>query len=146
MMADRAWVLLPSGRQLDLLTPDPAAWSDRDLAISLSRTYRWGGHSRWDLPLSVAQHSLLVLVMREQMQALQPLTRGIRIPGHAVEQPLHAVGDPIPNDFSHLPAVLAIRLGEQPTQILLGLFARLAAREQVSKPCVKLFKFFLPLL
>jgi 5'-deoxynucleotidase YfbR-like HD superfamily hydrolase len=40
----------------------------------LSRTYRWGGHSRWDLPLSVAQHSLLVLVIRQQMNTLQDLT------------------------------------------------------------------------
>jgi hypothetical protein len=75
MKPDRAWVLLPSGKRLDLLTPDPAAWTDRDLAISLSRTYRWGGHSRWELPLSVAQHSLLVLVMRQKMNALQPLSR-----------------------------------------------------------------------
>jgi hypothetical protein len=75
MKPDRAWVLLPSGKRLDLLTPDPAAWTDRDLAISLSRTFRWGGHSRWELPLSVAQHSLLVLVMRQKMNALQPLSR-----------------------------------------------------------------------
>jgi 5'-nucleotidase len=38
MIPDRAWVLLPSGRRLDLLTPDPAAWTNRDLAIGLSRT------------------------------------------------------------------------------------------------------------
>lgn len=75
MKHDRAWVLLPSGRRLDLLQPDADAWTDRDLAISLSRTYRWGGHSRWELPLSVAQHSLLVLVMRQKMNALQPLSR-----------------------------------------------------------------------
>jgi 5'-deoxynucleotidase YfbR-like HD superfamily hydrolase len=75
MKPDRAWVLLPSGERLDLLAPDPAGWTDRDLAISLSRTYRWGGHSRWELPLSVAQHSLLVLVMRQKMNALQPLSR-----------------------------------------------------------------------
>jgi hypothetical protein len=75
MKPDHAWVLLPSGKRLDLLTPDPSAWTDRDLAISLSRTYRWGGHSRWELPLSVAQHSLLVLVMRQKMNALQPLSR-----------------------------------------------------------------------
>ena len=75
MKPDRAWVLLPSGRRLDLLQPDADAWTDRDLAISLSRTYRWGGHSRWELPLSVAQHSLLVLVMRQKMTALQPLSR-----------------------------------------------------------------------
>jgi hypothetical protein len=84
MSNDRAWVLLPSGQRLDLLTPDPAAWTDRDLAISLSRTYRWGGHSRWELPLSVAQHSLLVLVIRQQMQVHQPLT-----PGEALRELLH---------------------------------------------------------
>ena len=72
---DRAWVLLPSGRRLDLLTPDPDAWTDRDLAIGLSRTYRWGGHSRWDLPLSVAQHSLLVLAIRQRTNMLHTLTR-----------------------------------------------------------------------
>jgi hypothetical protein len=71
---DRAWVLLPSGQRLDLLTPEAGAWTDRDLAIGLSRTYRWGGHSRWDLQLSVAQHSLLVLVIRQQMNTLQHLT------------------------------------------------------------------------
>ncbi len=75
MKPDRAWVLLPSGQQLDLLAPDAESWTDRDLAISLSRAYRWGGHSKWDLPLSVAQHSLLVLVIRQQMQALQKLTQ-----------------------------------------------------------------------
>ena len=74
MKAERAWVLLPSGQRLDLLDPHPEAWTDRDLAISLSRTHRWGGHSRWDLPLSVAQHSLLVLVVRQKMNALRPLT------------------------------------------------------------------------
>ncbi len=75
MKPDRAWVRLQSGKRLDLLDPDMAAWEDRDLAIGLSRTYRWGGHSRWDLPLSVAQHSLLVLVLRQQMQPHAPLDR-----------------------------------------------------------------------
>jgi hypothetical protein len=63
MTDDRAWILLPSGRRLDLLSPDPWAWTDRDLAIGLSRTYRWAGYSAWDLPLSVAQHSLTVLAL-----------------------------------------------------------------------------------
>ena len=43
MMSERAWILLPSGKQLDLLDPDPWAWTDVDLAIGLSRTYRWAG-------------------------------------------------------------------------------------------------------
>jgi 5'-deoxynucleotidase YfbR-like HD superfamily hydrolase len=63
MKPERAWVLLPSGQRLDLLEPYPWAWTDRDLAIGLSRTYRWAGYSAWDLPLSVAQHSLTVLAL-----------------------------------------------------------------------------------
>ena len=76
MRPDRAWVRLQSGKRLNLLDPAPDSWTDADLAIGLARTYRWGGHSRWELPLSVAQHSLLVLVLRQQMQPHQPLTRG----------------------------------------------------------------------
>ncbi|NYT50982.1 phosphohydrolase [Parapusillimonas granuli] len=57
---------LPSGRHLDLIHPDPGAWDHQDLSVRLSRTYRWGGESCWPLPLSVAQHSLLVLELRRQ--------------------------------------------------------------------------------
>ena len=60
----RAWVRRPSGRRLDLLAPTPFDWTDEDLAIGLSRTFRWGGHSVWPAPLSVAQHSLAVLALR----------------------------------------------------------------------------------
>ena len=60
----RAWVRLLSGKRLDLLDPTPFDWEDKDLALGLARTYRWGGHSAWPLPLSVAQHSLLVLRLR----------------------------------------------------------------------------------
>ena len=75
MRPDRAWVLLRSGKRLNLVDPQPDSWEDQDLAIGLSRTYRWGGHSCWDLPLSVAQHSLLVLVLRQAMQPDQPQLR-----------------------------------------------------------------------
>jgi uncharacterized protein len=67
--APRAWVLLPSGKRLDLLDPTPFDWEDQDLALGLARTYRWGGHSGWPLPLSVAQHSLTVLAIRGQERA-----------------------------------------------------------------------------
>ena len=66
MTDTRAWVRLPSGRRLDLLNPTPFDWTDEDLAIGLARTFRWGGHSTWPQPLSVAQHSLLVLALRRQ--------------------------------------------------------------------------------
>jgi uncharacterized protein len=67
-LATRAWVRLPSGKRLDLLNPTPLDWEDEDLAIGLARTYRWGGHSAWPLPLSVAQHSLLVLALHRLEQ------------------------------------------------------------------------------
>jgi hypothetical protein len=55
---------MPSGKRLDLLNPTPHDWEDEDLALGLARTYRWGGHSAWPLPLSVAQHSITVLLLR----------------------------------------------------------------------------------
>src|SRR5271167_2927014 len=67
----RAFVLLKSRRRLDLLNPDPHAWTDDDLAAGLARTLRWGGASRWEHPLSVAQHSLIALAIREQDGALE---------------------------------------------------------------------------
>lgn len=60
----RAWVRMPSGKRLDLLDPTPFDWEDADLALGLARTYRWGGHSAWPLPLSVAQHSISVMLLR----------------------------------------------------------------------------------
>jgi hypothetical protein len=68
----RAFVLLKSRRRLDLLDPDPQAWTDDDLAAGLSRTIRWGGASRWEHPLSVAQQSLTVLTIGEVDGTLSP--------------------------------------------------------------------------
>jgi hypothetical protein len=64
MTTTRAWVRMPSGKRLDLLNPTPFDWDDADLALGLARTYRWGGHSAWPLPLSVAQHSITVMLVR----------------------------------------------------------------------------------
>jgi hypothetical protein len=75
MTTPRAWIRLPSGAALDLINPSPQAWTDEDLAKRLARTYRWGGESTWAWPLSVAQHSLLVLALRrEWSQFDRPLT------------------------------------------------------------------------
>ena len=43
MKPERAWVRLQSGKRLDLLNPQPDTWADRDLAVGLAWTYRWGG-------------------------------------------------------------------------------------------------------
>ena len=77
----RAFVLLKSRRRLDLLNPDPHACTDEDLAAGLSRTIRWGGASQWEHPLSVAQHNLTVLTIREADGALTP--------GEALRELLH---------------------------------------------------------
>jgi hypothetical protein len=68
----RAWVRMPSGKRLDLLNPTPFDWDDADLALGLARTYRWGGHSAWPLPLSVAQHSLTVMLLRRALASSPP--------------------------------------------------------------------------
>ena len=83
----RAFVLLKSRRRLDLLNPDPHAWTDDDLAAGLSRTVRWGGASRWEHPLSVAQHSLTVLTIREADGALTELVFGSLPPTDDIEWP-----------------------------------------------------------
>lgn len=80
---ERAWVRLPSGRRLDLLSPTPFDWTDEDLATGLSRTFRWGGHSAWPEPLSVAQHALTVLELRRAR------ARGGLAPRHALRELLH---------------------------------------------------------
>ncbi|MBQ5949949.1 phosphohydrolase [Massilia sp. ST3] len=64
---------MPSGRRLDLLDPTPFDWDDADLALGLARTYRWGGHSAWPLPLSVAQHSITVMLLRRAAGPVSPL-------------------------------------------------------------------------
>lgn len=66
----RAFVLLKSGRRINLLDPDPDAWTDQDLAAGLARTARWAGSSKWPNSLSVAQHSLTVLALREAQEPL----------------------------------------------------------------------------
>ncbi len=89
MTTQRAWVRMPSGRRLDLLDPTPFDWDDADLALGLARTYRWGGHSAWPLPLSVAQHSITVLQLRRQWSPtpLDPL-RSLRELLHDAEEGL----------------------------------------------------------
>ena len=78
MTTGNAWMLMRSGNLLNLLDPSPLAWTDADLALRLARTYRWSSESRWSRPLSVAQHSLTVLRIRE-MQSHAPLSAARRL-------------------------------------------------------------------
>ena len=52
---------LRSGRFFSILEPNPADFTDNDLALGLSREVRWSGQTAGDFGYSVAQHSLLVV-------------------------------------------------------------------------------------
>lgn len=122
-MSDRAWVRQPSGRRLDLINPTPFDWDDKDLAIGLARTFRWGGQSVWPRPYSVAQHSLLVLELRRQAAGVQrlPTNVALRELVHDAEEgligfdplsPLKAVlGDPFRQLMERLTQVVFLRYG-----------------------------------
>ena len=59
----RAWSMFQSGSKIDWLNPRSDAWTDRDLAVGLSRPNRWGGHSAWDYPLSCAEAVRVVIAL-----------------------------------------------------------------------------------
>jgi 5'-deoxynucleotidase YfbR-like HD superfamily hydrolase len=60
MKPERAWQSLLSGRRLDLLDPTPLDIEIQDIAHGLSFVARWNGQTSGDFPYSVAEHSLLV--------------------------------------------------------------------------------------
>lgn len=66
--APRAWQRMLSGRRLDLLDPSPFDVEIEDIAHGLSRVARWNGQTMGAWPFSVAQHSLLALVLFERLQ------------------------------------------------------------------------------
>ena len=68
----RAFILFRSGHKFNLLDPRPDSWTNEDLAYNLARIPRWAGATKWNRPLSVAQHSLLVLHIVEMEQELTP--------------------------------------------------------------------------
>lgn len=117
----RAYVRQRSGLRLNLLDPSPHGWTDEDLAIGLSRTFRWGGHSVWPLPLSVAQHSLTVLTLTKNM-AQSALTRpqALRELLHDADEALIGGFDPI----SPLKPFLGAAFSDLTTRLQRAVFAR----------------------
>jgi len=125
MPADRAWILLPSGRRLDLLDPDPWAWTDADLATGLSRTYRWAGYSAWDLPLSVAQHSLTVLALYRAADPAAPVPEA-----EARRELLHDAVEALMGGWDPI-TPLKPHLGEGFSRLVAGLQAAIDRRYQL---------------
>lgn len=69
------WVQTHLGNSVDLINPDPATIEPQDIAVSLSRVARFGGHTIE--AFSVAQHSMLCLRIADDMhrQSLSPAER-----------------------------------------------------------------------
>ncbi len=63
----RAWQRMLSGRRLDLLDPSPLDIELQDIAHGLARVARWNGQTHGDHAFSVAQHSLLVEQVANQL-------------------------------------------------------------------------------
>jgi 5'-deoxynucleotidase YfbR-like HD superfamily hydrolase len=63
----RAWQRMLSGRRLDLLDPSPFDIEIEDVAHGLARVARWNGQTAGDHVFSVAQHSLLVEAIANEM-------------------------------------------------------------------------------
>lgn len=122
---DGAWMLMRSGGLLNLLDPNPRAWTDGDLALRLARTYRWSSETRWERPLSVAQHSLTVLRIHE-MQADTPLLAAQRLSAllHDADEGLFHFDAPSP---------IKAHLGDGYQRITAGL--REAIRVRYDLPC-----------
>jgi hypothetical protein len=66
----RAWQRMLSGRRLNLLDPSPLDVEIEDVALGLSRVARWNGQTVGPHAFTVAQHSLLVLHLVEQVRPL----------------------------------------------------------------------------
>lgn len=56
-IGDRLAMTLPDGREISLLAPDPALIELRDVALGLSRQFRWGGFGR--RCITVAEHCVM---------------------------------------------------------------------------------------
>lgn len=87
----RAWQRMLSGRRLDLLDPSPLDIEVEDIAHGLARVARWNGQTQGDHAYSVAQHSLLVLEIQQQISPNLSIERQLLALLH--DAPEYVVGD-----------------------------------------------------
>lgn len=89
----RAWQRMLSGRRLDLLDPSPLDIEISDIAHGLARVARWNGQTSGEHAFSVAQHSLLVeALFNELMPAASP---DDRLTALLHDAPEYVIGDMI---------------------------------------------------
>ncbi|MER9327742.1 HD family hydrolase [Mesorhizobium sp. M0152] len=89
----RAWQRMLSGRRLDLLDPSPLDIEISDIAHGLARVARWNGQTSGEHAFSVAQHSLLVeALFNDLMPAASP---DDRLAALLHDAPEYVIGDMI---------------------------------------------------
>jgi uncharacterized protein len=80
-----------SGRRLDLLDPSPLDIEIEDIAHGLARVARWNGQTRGAHIFSVAQHTLLVEAIAQQLRP--NIDRRLRLAVLLHDSPEYVIGD-----------------------------------------------------
>src|SRR6476619_4329002 len=91
--AGRAWQRMQSGRRLDLLDPSPLDIEISDIAHGLARVARWNGQTSGEHAFSVAQHSLLVEALFNDLMPQASTTDRLAALLH--DAPEYVIGDMI---------------------------------------------------
>ncbi len=91
--APRVWQRMLSGRRLDLADPSPMDIEIEDIAHGLARVARWNGQTTGPYAFSVAQHSVLVESICDQL--LSRFTPAQRLTALLHDAPEYVVGDMI---------------------------------------------------
>lgn len=89
----RAWQRMLSGRRLDLLDPSPLDIEISDIAHGLARVARWNGQTSGEHAFSVAQHSLLVETLFNDLVPQASVTDRLAALLH--DAPEYVIGDMI---------------------------------------------------
>jgi len=89
----RAWQRMLSGRRLDLLDPSPLDIEISDIAHGLARVARWNGQTSGEHAFSVAQHSLLVEALFNELAPQASATDRLAALLH--DAPEYVIGDMI---------------------------------------------------
>ena len=87
----RAWQRMLSGRRLDLLDPSPLDIEIEDIAHGLARVARWNGQTLGDHTFSVAEHSLLVEAIAQDLAPSLTTTHKLAALLH--DAPEYVIGD-----------------------------------------------------
>ena len=93
MKSPRAWQRMLSGRRLDLLDPAPLDIEIEDIAHGLAFVARWNGQTSGDHPYSVAEHSVLVSEIVDDLAPSWPARWRLAALLH--DAPEYVIGDMI---------------------------------------------------